>query len=261
MNNRQLYVGSKKNFRQVHHRRTLGVTIEKNIQPPRTYKGWRDRSFRYQKSWNESFRNCEQVQEKQYYGKERHNIPVSKSPECTIISDSICREVRLANTFVQSISGLNPYRAIKAVENNALQVKKYKLIILHIGVSDLRNNIYPNQFGNAYYKLIQCIYRKNAQAKLALCGILQRPIDYIYCDLEDLRQAFNEEIKFQAYRNQAEFLMVYRRFQDPVTKGPKKYLFKYKDRAHLNRKGVQEMQQYMRGSIARILGGIRSKNK
>ena len=192
---------------------------------------------------------------RRYFFPQDFEIRTRSTKKYTIIGDSMVRHIRAIKTLTQSVSGLNPQRCISGIRNGSIHVENFNVILLHIGVADLKV-LFPDEFIDSYIDLITEIRRKNRQAKIVVSGIIASPCDYVYIDLDQNRCHFNQELKFMCQNNRFEFLETYKRFVNRRTKAPLKFLFKL-DRRHLNRDGIDILKGYLGGSIARIGGSIR----
>jgi lysophospholipase L1-like esterase len=95
----------------------------------------------------------------------------------TILADSICKWLRgIRHTDTQSLPGINLQKAILRVKDRTLDVSSYKIIIVHISTNDIHSSS-PLQITEKMEELTDLIREINPSAKIAISGMLPRPID------------------------------------------------------------------------------------
>jgi lysophospholipase L1-like esterase len=95
----------------------------------------------------------------------------------TIIGDSIIKWVRaIRHTDTQSIPGLDLDRAFQKVKEGTLDVVNYSIVVIHVGTNNI-HSCTPEQITEKAENLTNLIAQMNPSAKIAVSGILPRPID------------------------------------------------------------------------------------
>ena len=95
----------------------------------------------------------------------------------TIVSDSICRRVKLPHVINQAVRGLRVGTAYRFIyQETRIKVFPYDVIILHVGTLDLEQ-LSVQEFSKQYLSLVRVIAHKKPQSVLGLSAILPRAVD------------------------------------------------------------------------------------
>ena len=179
------------------------------------------------------------------------NNTVDTKDKCTLISDSICKYMKLENTDIQYIRGLDSEQLLQLIESGQIDVR-YKIVLIHIGTNDIYQTGSAQLVKN-YTDIIKKIRRRNTSVTpvIGISSILPAP--KFGDEWEKSRLNLNKLLRELAFRtNKVHFIPSDRRFLT-LQNTPKLNLLA-RDRWHLSRIGTSVLAKYFLGTLGRLQG-------
>ena len=172
--------------------------------------------------------------------------PRRNRPLYTIISDSICKFIKIKNTDVQCVRGLDVNGLLDGIKSGLFSCD-YKVILSHVGTNSVGqcSNI---EFQEIFSQVVKAIRQKNSTAVIALSSIL--PMPKFGQAAEDIRVNWNKLLKELAFTLHVHYIPSDRKFLK-ANNLPRIELLA-KDRWHLSRRGNSTLAVYYTGTLGRL---------
>ena len=196
------------------------------------------------------FHHIQEVGTDCHFKHTEYHWPAKISSDHCIIGDSIVKFIKITNhADVKAFPGITIERLYWKVRLNKVDLKQYKIILVHVGTNDIITNSVKGII-NSYCKLIEAVKIKNPKAQIGVSSILPRPCDG--SETNQVVEVVNREIKSICCHLGAYFVPSYRPFVKCYKAGSCDLFAK--DRLHLNFKGSVTLRKNLVGNIISLQG-------
>jgi hypothetical protein len=169
---------------------------------------------------------------------------------CTIIGDSIIQMMsNLLYTSVQAISGAHARNMVEMCEDNIYLIDRFDVVSIFAGTNDQCRSS-ALEILVSLRRIIQHIRNCNPTCRIAICGLIARPVDQKSEKKVKKLSDLNDAIKADCELTNTFYINSEKGLQG---KGPMSVIYR-EDRIHLSLVGVTHLQTYIEGVIGSILG-------